>query len=56
LAEAERALSRHARLRLRVQRLIFLVDDHNEQVFYDVDGIDFPGLVVDYELGKITHN
>lgn len=36
--------------------VIFLVDDQNEQVFYDVDGIDFPGLVVDYELGKITHN
>jgi len=41
---------------IKSAEVIFLVDEHNEQVFYDVDGIDFPGLVVDYELGKITHN
>ena len=33
--------------------VIFLMDDNEEQVYYDADGIEFPALVVDYQLGAI---
>lgn len=33
--------------------VIFLVDENSDQIYYDANGLEFPAVAVDYQLGAI---